>query len=92
MAYLYVKNNGQIVDHVVNEFCLDNKPHLYEPYIRPNEDAPFEWLCHNCGNVKIDDRGLYSRQGLFQYLLDGFSDLLEASLEIKREKGLLNRI
>ena len=93
MAYIYVNNNGQIVDHVVNEFCLDNKPHPYEPYIRPNEDTPYEFLCPNCGDARIDNRGFYSKQqGLFHYLLNGFSDLLEKSLEIKRKKGLLNRI
>jgi hypothetical protein len=70
----------------LEEKCINNREHKFEPFIYLGVKSDFEEICRNCGNYKINEEGLYSQVGLIHYIhSDRYKLLLQQSESIKNE-------
>ena len=81
-------------------FCSGIKPHNYKSYERKDNLSKFEDICKNCGLIRIDvekfSKNFYSENARDIYFTrrdeHGFNVLVEESLRIRQENGLVKLV
>jgi len=88
MDYLYLINE-RIKTKGVN--CY-KKDHLYNSFKYDNIIDERVELCHECGNARFLISSFYSMSGFYTFLLRKGGDLVKKCSEIKKEKGLVDKL